>query len=232
LKLIKPSHEVLYFPEDPLEIIEESARVCYQSHDRTQKGSAEKLTRALIKSGHHTPLEAVPVRIKFVTDRGVTHELVRHRIPGFCQESTRWVNYSRNKFDNQLTFIVPGNLELNYYLERILETESPHQLLNIEVNDIERLSPFAKMWVNTMLHAEETYLAMIKDGTSPQYARSILPNSLKSEINMFTNLRELRLIIEQRTGKGAHPDIKKLIGGVRDELAALHPLLFEDLEVE
>jgi len=201
MKIIKPSHEVLYFPKDPLEIIEESARVCYQSHDRTQEGSAEKLTRSLIKSGHHTPLEAVTIRLKFITDRGITHELVRHRIPGFCQESTRWVNYNKDKFDNQLTFVIPGNIDL----DPVLKTEFPCELSNLDLSNIERVSPFAKMWVNSMLHAEETYLSMIKEGASPQYARSVLPNSLKSEINMFTNLRELRLIIEQRTGKGAHP---------------------------
>jgi len=233
LKLIRQSYEILDFPDNPLEIIEDSARVCYQSHDKKEKGSAKRLVKSLIKSGHHTPLESVPIRVRFIVDRGLMAEITRHRIPGFCVESSRWCNYSKDRHDNQLTFVSPGTINLTCYFQRKLADGKPHHLSAIDIEDFANISKFSFDWINQMFQAEKTYLKMIDQKiASPQYARSILPFSLKTEMMMFTNLRELRLIFKQRIGTGVHPDLRRLMVGCLNDLWEKHPVLFEDIYLD
>ena len=220
MKLIKPSY-IIFNKEDIKRAekeIELAARTCYKSEDKITDESAEKLITKLIDSHHDAMLEFGPsITVKFICDRGVSHELVRHRLCSFAQESTRYCNYSKDKHDNQITFIEP--LWLNDIPEKWHEF-GDHQMERIDS---------AANYKEFLLMAEETYMELIKEGWSPQQARSVLPNSLKTEIVVKANIREWRHIFMQRTDNGAHPQMKELMIPLLKEFADESPILFKDL---
>lgn len=149
-----------------LKRIEPAGRICYKSEDRITDESAENFVRMLIERGHESVLEHESITVRFVCDRGVSHEIVRHRIASFSQESTRYCNYSGNRFGNQITFIKPCFLD-------------------------EGTGGY-KLWKQAMFVAEKEYFELLNWGCTPQEARSVLPNSTKTEIVMTANLREWR----------------------------------------
>jgi thymidylate synthase (FAD) len=130
----------------------------------------------------------------------VSHEIVRHRIASFSQESTRYVNYSSGKFGGQITFIVPPMTDEDLII-----------------------------WKNAMQAAESYYMQLTKSGVLPQIARSVLPNSLKTEIVVTANLRGWRTIFKQRTSKAAHPQMRELICPLLTELQEIVPVVFDDI---
>lgn len=192
-----------------LKHIERCARVCYKSEDRITDGSAEKMVAALIRSGHEAMLEHYSFTVKFICDRGVSHELVRHRIASFAQESSRYCCYAKDKFGKELTFINPCFWEPN--------------------------SDNYARWFHEMNEAEKTYLAMIEDGATPEQARDILPMSIKTEIVMTANLREWRhffkLRVEGVTGK-PHPQMLEITIPLLKELKQKIPVVFDDIMSE
>lgn len=210
MKLINSSYEILtdIDGDKVLKDIENVARTCYKSHDHTKEGSAAKLVDTLIKSGHHAMLEFFDITVRFTCDRGVSHEIVRHRVASYAQESTRYCNYSKDKFGNELTFIEP------YWL-----TEA---LLDDTDNARERL-------VFCLQHIEEIYMSLLNKGLQPQAARAILPNCLKTELNVKMNLREWRHFFNLRCSKAAHPDLRKLALPLLAEFKAKLPIVFDDL---
>lgn len=210
MKLINSSYEILtdIDGDKVLKDIENVARTCYKSHDHTKEGSAAKLVDTLIKSGHHAMLEFFDITVRFTCDRGVSHEIVRHRVASYAQESTRYCNYSKDKFGNELTFIEP------YWL-----TEA---LLDDTDNAKERL-------VFCLQHIEEMYMSLLNKGLQPQAARAILPNCLKTELNVKMNLREWRHFFNLRCSKAAHPDLRKLALPLLAEFKAKLPIVFDDL---
>lgn len=133
--------------------------------------------------------EHLKITIKVITDRGVTHELVRHRLCSFAQESTRYCNYAKDKFSNQISVIKPVSIED--------ETSF-------------------KIWKNAMEAAEQAYFELLNTTSSPQVARSVLPNSLKTELMMTATIKEWRLIFDLRTAAAAHPDCRALMLMVKD----------------
>lgn len=210
MKLINSSYEILtdIDGDKVLKDIENVARTCYKSHDHTKEGSAAKLVDTLIKSGHNAMLEFFDITVRFTCDRGVSHEIVRHRVASYAQESTRYCNYSKDKFGNELTFIEP------YWL-----TEA---LLDDTDNARERL-------VFCLQHIEEIYMSLLNKGLQPQAARAILPNCLKTELNVKMNLREWRHFFNLRCSKAAHPDLRKLALPLLAEFKAKLPIVFDDL---
>ena len=192
-----------------LKHIERCARVCYKSEDRITAGSAEKMVAALIRSGHEAMLEHYSFTVKFICDRGVSHELVRHRIASFAQESSRYCCYAKDKFGKELTFINPC----------FWEPDSDN---------------YAR-WFHEMDEAEKTYLAMIEDGATPEQARDILPLSIKTEIVMTANLREWRHFLKLRaegvTGK-PHPQMLEITIPLLKELKQKIPVIFDDIMSE
>ncbi|MCK4308177.1 FAD-dependent thymidylate synthase, partial [candidate division WOR-3 bacterium] len=171
--LIKPSYKILFISPKPLEAIEAAGRTCYRSEDKITEGSAEKFVKMIIKRGHHSVIEHTYMSARFICDRGVTHEIVRHRLAAYSQESTRYCNYKGG-----VTFIIPP------WIGSLLEkgefsAQDYIRLLNV---------PETKTWGRAMLEAERTYIVLLKEGWSPQQARSVLPNSLKTEIVMTANL--------------------------------------------
>lgn len=212
MRIIKPSYEILteisYGGIKELQHIEKIGRVCYKSEDKiTDDGeSAKKFVKMLIGRGHEAMIEHSSLSVKFTVDRGVSHELVRHRIASFAQESTRYCNYSKDKFDNGVTFIKPfffGENTQNY-----------------------------KEWIYAMGIAEKSYLQMLKDGATPQEARSVLPNSTKTEITITANYREWRNFFKLRTAKVAHPQMQEVTRPLLKELKTILPVIFDDIEVE
>lgn len=191
-----------------LQKIEAAARTCYKSEGKIQEGSAAKLVAGLIKSGHEAMLEHASVTVKFVVDRGISHELVRHRLASFAQESTRYCNYSKDDFGSEITFIIPDYLEYK--------------------------SEGWNIWKESMKQAEDAYFKMLDFGLSPQQARAVLPNSLKTEVVMTANLREWRHFFKLRTlgttGK-PHPQMLEVAVPLLEDMKNLIPVVFDDLVV-
>lgn len=190
--------------EEILKKIEKVARVCYKSEDKIGEGTAEKMVRALIKSNHLAMLEHFSFSVKFICDRGVSHEIVRHRVASFAQESTRYCNYGKT---GDIKVIRPL-----YFKEDTPEMDN---------------------WAESCMKAERVYLDMVNNGVSPQEARAVLPNSLKTEIVMTANLREWRHFFSLRacgaTGK-PHPQMLEVAVPLLKELKELIPVVFDDLE--
>ena len=205
---------------DELKHIEKIARVCYKSEDRiTDDGeSAKKFVRMLLDRGHEAMLEHSSLSVKFTVDRGVSHELVRHRIASFAQESTRYCHYSLDKFDNEINVIdVMDGIEFD------------NKMVNM---DAEIIRLIVGEWLSAMEDAEEHYMRMIQLGATPQIARSVLPNSTKTEITITANYREWRAFFKLRTANAAHPQMRQVTIPLLNELKGLIPVIFDDIYVE
>lgn len=190
-----------------LKEIELAARTCYKSEDKISENdeSAKKLIKMLITKGHYAMLEHGPsISVKFITDRGVSHELVRHRLASFAQESTRYCNYGSEKFGREITVIQP-------------------------VFDGDQDCSVITAWENAMADAEKHYMYMLDHGASPQIARSVLPNSLKTEIIVKADITEWRHILKLRTDKAAHPQMRDLMTDLLKWFKFTIPVLFDDI---
>lgn len=205
MKVISPSFEIMS-PVDGAEIlerIERAGRVCYKSENLITDNSAEGFVRRIIKSGHEAVLEHVSITLKFICDRGVSHEIVRHRLASYCQESTRYCNYSKDSFGSEITVIKP------FYL-----TEG---------------TPGYEFWKDACEVAESAYFDLLEFGCTPQEARAVLPNSLKTEVVMTANLREWRHFFRLRCSQAAHPQIREVATPALRRLNELIPVIFEDI---
>jgi thymidylate synthase (FAD) len=193
--------------DEILKRIEEYGRVCYKSENRITEDSAKRFVENLIKRGHESVLEHISVTVKFVCDRGVSHEIVRHRLASYSQESTRYCNYSKDDFGSEITviepcFLVPGTAGYD-------------------------------MWYRACLVAEQMYFKMLDWGCTPEEARAVLPNSLKTELVMTANLREWRHFFKLRTSKAAHPQMRELtVPLLGEEFKEKIPVVFDDIKVE
>lgn len=233
MEIIEQSHEIISLPDNLLETIEAAGRTCYKSEDKIGctlsthfndmkkmegelKGlycdinwgncstnceyhSSQKFTKRLLNRGHHAIIEFGDIIVRFVTNRGVTHELVRHRLCSFAQESTRYVRY-----DGKMEFIRPC----------WWDDSTPAQ---------------QTLWQTAMADAETRYLALLESGWRPEQAREVLPNSLKTEIVVKGNIREIRHVLDLRCNKKAHPQIRHLMLPLLKELHEKIPILFDDL---
>ncbi len=208
MKIVEPGFEILtqINYEDILKAIETAGRVCYKSEDKITEGSAKKFVANIIKRGHEAVLEHQSITVKFICDRGVSHEIVRHRLAAYCQESTRYCNYSKGQFANQITVIKPCYLNEN--------------------------SPGYKFWETSCRQTESAYLNMLDAGHTPQEARAVLPNSLKTEVVMTANLREWRHFFKLRCSPAAHPQMREIACALLVEFKRLIPGVFDDIEVE
>jgi len=187
--------------------------------------SARKLIPKLISRKHEAMLEfGGNITVKFITDRGVSHELVRHRIASFAQESTRYCNYGNEK---HITFIIPSWLYLSEDTYIWWENDWVNDKLDkIVKHDNKHASDW---FLHSLAGSETTYQTLISLGWSPQQARSVLPNSLKTEINISANIREWRHIFKLRCGAAAHPQMIDLMNPLKERFQSLIPILFDDL---
>ena len=206
--------------------LELATRNCYKSEDKIEENSAERLIRNCIKRGHESPLEHASVTMRFICDRAVSHELVRHRMASYSQESQRYCNYSNGKFNNEITFIYP-------HWHRDFDSIGYGIVLGELRDEVEDPNAYYR-WLameDACASAEKTYLYMLRCGAKPEDARAVLPNCTKTDVVCTMNMRELRHFLRLRTSKGAHPDIRKLAIKLLDKLndAGLG-VLFEDIE--
>lgn len=203
---------------DELKHIERIGRVCYKSEGNiTEDGeSAKKFVKMLINRGHEAIIEHSSLSIKFTVDRGVSHELVRHRIASFAQESTRYVNYSFDKFNNEINVMdIKKGIQLD------------PKMKNLDDFSIEMI---ITEWLLAMENAEKHYMKMIELGATPQIARSVLPNSTKTEITITANYREWRNFFKLRVPKTAHPQMREITIPLLRELKEKLPIIFDDIE--
>jgi len=205
MKIIEPSVVLMrdFDGAEVMKFIEKCGRTCYQSEKNITEDSAEKFVRNLIKRGHESVLEHFSATFKIICDRGVMAELIRHRLASFSIESTRYNTYK------ELTFIQPcfwdfGSKDINSAL-------------------------CYEMWADSVKKLEKIYNAMRDEGATPEQARAILPNSLKTEIVMTANLREWRHILKLRTAKAAHPQMRQVATMILDILKEKLPIVFEDI---
>lgn len=205
MKIIQPRTELLVTPSysDMLRTIEFAGRVCYKSEEKITNDSAEEFVRKILKRGHEAVIEHGSLTVKFICDRGVSHELVRHRLASYCQESTRYCNYSKKQFGGDITFIEP------FFLEKGTHAYD--------------------LWKDAMQKCEWTYFELLDLGLTPQEARSVLPNALKTEVIMTANLREWRHFLKLRTADAAHPQMRELTRPLLDVWKDMFPVFFEDI---
>jgi thymidylate synthase (FAD) len=219
--LVKPSYSIMQIMNwsDPLQLIEMAGRTCYKSESKITKDSSKKFVKMITERGHESVIEHSAMTVRFICDRGVSHEIVRHRICAFSQESTRYVNYKGG-----CTFVIPPWIDLmegEYLDEHLFET----------VYDPKASSPQLK-WLNCLRYATLTYKQLIDDGWSPQEARSVLPNSTKTEIVVTANFREWKHIFKLRTSKAAHPQMRELMIPLLKDVREIIPIIFEDIKGE
>jgi thymidylate synthase (FAD) len=204
MKIILPSAEIVSYTPDLTRNLEAAGRVCYKSEDKISEGSDEKFIEHLMGLHHESVIEHGAITVKFICDRGVSHELVRHRIASFSQESTRYCNYSKGKFGNELTVIKPCFWE---------ENTIPYTI-----------------WRDSIERIEQGYLSLVEAGATAQQARSILPNSLKTEVVVTANPREWRHIFKMRTSKAAHPQMQEITIPLLHEFQQKWPYLYNDIK--
>ena len=221
MKIIKQSAEFvnstdLYHAATKLEAI---GRVCYKSEDKITSESAISFLNRILNSGHHSVIEHLSASVRMITNRGVTHEIIRHRLASYSQESTRYCDYSKDKFGGDLTFIQP------VWIDDVLLARLWDMTEQIDGNIQHEHASWK--WFETCKYVEKSYQELRELGWSPQYAREILPNSLKTEIIMTANLREWLHFFKLRTAKAAHPQMRDLAIQVQDLFIAVCPEIFQ-----
>jgi len=230
MKIIKPSHEILFMPDGNaiLKLIECAGRTCYKSEDRITEDSAKKFVAGIIKSGHHSVIEHVNITVRFVCDRGISHELVRHRLASYSQESSRYCDYSGDKFGKEITVIKPLWYSDNLKGQWTNLSNPPDNDENNRMGDYEKLTDTEKLWLAAVRASEFYYFTLLEHGERPEQARSALPNSLKTEIVMTANLREWKHVFRMRCQKAAHPQIREIMLPLLKELHDKIPVVFDE----
>jgi len=207
MRIIKPSFVIESNVDSDyiLKQIEKAGRTAYKSEDKITQDSALEFVKMIRKRGHLSVLEHQSVTVRVICDRGVTHEIVRHRLAAYTQESTRYCNYTKGKFGSEITVIEPVFWDKD--------------------------DPKYKIWEKAMQSAEVYYNELIAAGATPQEARSVLPNSLKTEMVMTMNLREWRHFFKLRTSLAAHPQMREITIPLLEEFKKRIPVVFDDIEV-
>ena len=206
MKIISPSAVIETHTVCLNEVLELAGRTCWKSEDKVEPGSAEPFLDRIMNFKHESVLEHGAITVRFICDRGVSHELVRHRLASFSQESTRYCNYDKDKFGREITLI---------------DIRGGFPDMNPRAYDA---------WHAACSHAESLYFEMLSQGSTPQEARSVLPNSLKTEVVMTTNPREWRHIFRLRCDKAAHPQMREIMIPLWRQFAEMWPVLFAGIE--
>ena len=208
MKIIEQSVEFVDEPDwnDLVKHLETCGRICYKSEQKIKANSANGFVKKIINLGHESVLEHAGFTVKFTCDRGISHQIVRHRIASYSQESTRYCNYINEEFGSEICVIKP------FFFDEASDNY--------------------KIWYEACLQSEKNYFDLIKNGAKPEEARSVLPNSLKTDLVMTANMREWRHFLKLRTSVGAHPQIRQLSLDLLNKLLERANVLFSDLSIK
>ena len=229
MRIIEQGHEIKHpkihdpkVAEALLERIESAGRTCYKSENKITPGSAAKFVAMILKRGHDSVLEHESIQVKFVTDRGVTHELVRHRIGiAFSQESTRYCDYAKI-IEEEFSCGTDAIIDIDF-----VEYDGPNITY---INPVDFVLDVADLDLMELVEAH--YLKCIKNGRSPQQARYFLINGLRTEIRVTANIREWRHIFNLRCSPATHPQMRGLMIPLLNDFSYCIPTLFQDLYQE
>ncbi len=220
MKIVSPAFEILT-PIDGIEILktlETVGRTCYKSEDKITDDSCVNFVQGIINRGHEAVIEHYNITVRLTNDRGVSHEEVRHRIASYAQESTRYCNYSKDKFGNEITYIdIKGGMKLDPKVSQL---------------SANAFAAIYDEWVHACIDAENHYNRMIELGATPQIARSVLNNSTKTEICITMNLREWRHFFRLRTSPAAHPQMREIAIQLLIAFKMMIPVVFDDIYQE
>lgn len=200
MRIVEQSVHLEWATPEPERIIERAGRTCYKSEEKITEGSAAKFVAMVLARGHESVIEHASASFRIVCDRGISHEIVRHRLCSYSQESTRYCNYGKSVNDGQVKFIAPPDLR----------------------------GHAAKVWRDACIVAEQAYLELLRIGQPPEIARSVLPTCLKTELVMTCNFREWRHFLRLRWSPKAHPQMQEIAHGIRHTLVKLSPACFEE----
>ena len=214
VRIVEPSATLVWATPEAERTIAFIARTCYQSEDSSDIDSDELLIQKLIAKKHWPMFDHASLSIKFVTDRGITHELVRHRIAAYAQESTRYCNYTKEKFANQISVILPNGIN---------EVQPGTEF---EEDDVYTSKDI--VWLNNMQDCEKAYFDLLQLGYTPQIARSVLPTCLKTSIVMTASFTEWLHVFRLRLSPQAHPDMRSLMQKAKEIAQAIAPIVFSD----
>jgi thymidylate synthase (FAD) len=190
--------------DEILKHLEKAGRTAYKSEDKITVNSSYKFVEKIMNHEHLSVIEHSFITVRVICDRGVSHEIVRHRLASYTQESTRYCNYAQGKFGNEITVIKPCFWDEN--------------------------SEEYKIWTETIKYIENSYNKLIALGATPQEARSILPNSLKTEIVITMNLREWLHFFRLRTSPNAHPQMREIAEPLLKEFQKRIPVIFDGIK--
>lgn len=208
MKIVEPSVKLLstISGEKLLKNIESIGRTCYKSETNITENSAKEFVKNLIKRKHFAMLEHESLSVRVICDRGVSHEIVRHRIASYAQMSTRYCNYASGKFNKEISVICPFPPVPDY-------------------------APYI-VWKAAVKEAEKAYMELVDSGIKPEIARSVLPNCLATEIVITMNCREWRHFFSLRTSSRAHPQMKEIADKILEMFRKFIPVIFDDIEVQ
>jgi len=199
MRIVPQSVKLEFITPTPTQPIEVAGRTCYKSEDKITLESAAKFIDMLYERGHESVIEHPYASFRVVCDRGVSHEFVRHRLFSYSQESTRYCNYGKDKFGNEITVIEPPGLTI----------------------------PQRRSWEHIMRQSELAYLAMLADHARPEIARSVLPTCLKTELVAIANFREWCHFLRLRTSPKAHPQMQEVANMIGKILLRECPEVFK-----
>lgn len=223
MKIIDPWIKVEKF--DGLRImknIEKACRTCYRSEGLITDTSYEKLIKNCINRQHGSVMEHEKISVRICCDIGFYKDITRHRAgTAFSIESTRWCNYGKDKFENEIKFIKPI-----FYDEKWTE----HNYEGSPFDNNEQL--YSSIWYNCMQEIEDAYIQMSNNGAKPDELRMLLPHSTAAEVTMTCNIREWRHILSLRCAKMTHPSIRQILIPLLLYFKQEMPCLFEDIEYD
>ena len=222
ISIVKPTMEIISCTEELLKTLEKAGRVCYKSEDRITEGSADKIIKALTKNGHTSVLEHGSVTVRIIGSRAMSHQLVRHRIAAYSQESQRYCDYGKLGFQA----IVPPTI--SDLAEGTYEFCGPHW--EDSNGSASKISNDAFDWLNDLKYCYERYLYYREKGKPAEDARYILPNACKTEIVATYNMHTwIHLFDHRGDNKHAQWEIRNLFMGILPEFVKRWPCVFDTI---
>ena len=238
ITVVKPGFELVtplceFDASDMIEHLERCGRVCYKSEDKITPDSAERFIRAIVKSGHLSVIEHASVTVKFIGDRSMSHQLVRHRIAAFSQESQRYCDYGRLGLQvicpPTIAEIEPGAYECTGARRDSCESCRYWLACFSSHTPVLTIPNRGLLWLDRIASAYAYYLELREDGVPPEDARSVLPNAIKTEVVTTFNMRQWRHVFDERAlNKHAQWQIREIMQDILVRLASLFPCIFQD----